>query len=338
MSDQEDDKKLPDEEKSSPDDVNQSSVEKNNQPEGVDLQSNETSPEENQNKESSIDETQNNNQNLEADTPKTENNNQNDNNLENLEVSNEKKEENGGSSHQVIHKKDGRLHIYVRQDKYKGELKSKNWVGRLYIDGKQKISSSGTTNLEEAIPILEKWFDDVHEESEKLKKQSEETQNIQNQTPAEETQTQTTVQENIKASATEKPEVNQTNESSTQTQTPTVSLSENVEKPKGEELKGKLTNIFGKLKEIKLKKPSFAKNLSKPSLSSFNKGKIGGFKSKFESFFKSKLGKSSIQGEEILGVQLYNNEIRLVQISSNKANQWVLDKFYVHKFEGIDEN
>ena len=44
--------------------------------------------------------------------------------------------------HEVIHKKDGRLHIYVRQDKYKGELKSKNWVGRLYIDGKQKIKST----------------------------------------------------------------------------------------------------------------------------------------------------------------------------------------------------
>ena len=78
----------------------------------------------------------------------TEENNNNDNE--------EKKE------HEVIHKKDGRLHIYVRQDKYKGELKSKNWVGRLYIDGKQKISSSGTPNLEEAIPILEKWFDDIH--------------------------------------------------------------------------------------------------------------------------------------------------------------------------------
>ena len=35
--------------------------------------------------------------------------------------------------HEVIHKKDGRLHIYVRQDKYKGELKSKNWVGRLIL-------------------------------------------------------------------------------------------------------------------------------------------------------------------------------------------------------------
>jgi type IV pilus assembly protein PilN len=27
--------------------------------------------------------------------------------------------------HEVIHKKEGRLHIYIRQDKYKGELKSK---------------------------------------------------------------------------------------------------------------------------------------------------------------------------------------------------------------------
>ena len=75
--------------------------------------------------------------------------------------------------HQVIHKKDGRLHIYIRQDKYKGELKSKNCVGRLYIDGKQKISSSGTPNLEEAIPILEKWFDDVHKQKEKEQKQLE---------------------------------------------------------------------------------------------------------------------------------------------------------------------
>ena len=77
---------------------------------------------------------------------------------QNIDKNNEQEKK----EHQVIHKKDGRLHIYVRQDKYKGELKSKNWVGRLYKDGKQKISSSGTPNLDEAIPILEKWFDDVH--------------------------------------------------------------------------------------------------------------------------------------------------------------------------------
>ena len=68
---------------------------------------------------------------------------------------------------EVIHKKSGRLHIYVRQDKYKGELKSKNWVGRVYIHGKQKIFSSGTTNIDEAIPILEEWFDKLFQENEK---------------------------------------------------------------------------------------------------------------------------------------------------------------------------
>jgi len=65
-------------------------------------------------------------------------------------------------------------------------------------------------------------------------------------------------------------------------------------------------------------------------------------KPKKENFFskllKNRLGKSSIKGEEILGVELTTSEIRLAQVTSNKANQWVLDKFYVHKFEGIDEN
>ena len=66
---------------------------------------------------------------------------------------------------ETIHKKNGKLHIYVRQDKYKGELKSHNYVGRTFINGKQKVSSSGTVNLEEAIPILEKWFDELQLEN-----------------------------------------------------------------------------------------------------------------------------------------------------------------------------
>ncbi len=68
----------------------------------------------------------------------------------------------------------------------------------------------------------------------------------------------------------------------------------------------------------------------------------GGESKKKEGFFskllKNRLGKQSIKGEEILGVELTPTEIRLSQVSSNKANQWVLDKFYVHKFEGISEN
>ena len=58
----------------------------------------------------------------------------------------------------------------------------------------------------------------------------------------------------------------------------------------------------------------------------------------FDKFLKKRLGKQAIKGEEILGVELASNEIRLSQVSSNKANQWVLDRFYVHKFEGIPEN
>ena len=252
--------------------------------------------------------------------------------------SDEKKDEDNGSGHQVIHKKDGRLHIYVRQDKYKGELKSKNWVGRLYIDGKQKISSSGTTNLEEAIPILEKWFDDIQEESERLKNQTSETQVDENQSVLKENisseedkqKSQDTLKEFEKVQT---PIVEANNQP--QKQTSLSTSDENIEQTKQDKLKSKITDIFGKLKDIKLKKPSFANNLVK---SSSSKSKVVNLKSKFESFFKSKLGKSTVQGEEILGVELSNKEIRLVQVSSNKANQWVLDKLYIHPVDITDDS
>ena len=280
----EDEKKIIEEERSQSETENQSKVDENNQPEGVDNQKNDPIPDSNQNNNENNDQTQNldtssekkeeneilDNQNNEISLDSSQNNDQETTQLQTSETSSEKKDDDNGSPHEVIHKKDGRLHIYIRQDKYKGELKSKNWVGRLYIDGKQKISSSGTTNLEEAIPILEKWFDEVHEESEKLKKQSEEAQNIQSQTKTEEVQTQNTPPESIDSTPTQTPEVNQTNETQNQPVTPAVSLNESTETQNQDEPKSKLSNIFGKLKEIKLKKPSFAKNLPKPSLSSFN--------------------------------------------------------------------
>ena len=58
----------------------------------------------------------------------------------------------------------------------------------------------------------------------------------------------------------------------------------------------------------------------------------------FSKFIKNRLGKSTAKGEEILGVDLSANEIRLAQISSNKANQWILEKFHIHKIEGLPEN
>ena len=359
MSDQEEDKKNLIDDNSSSENDNQSEVDSNNQP----------IVEENQNIETTSEGSENNlenpaqNENLDTSNEKIEENFSPDQTndektsdaIENTEQTsaetevsenlNENKEENGGSTHQVIHKKDGRLHIYVRQDKYKGELKSKNWVGRLYIDGKQKISSSGTTNLEEAIPILEKWFDDVHEESERLKNQTNETEITTNEAVPEVNTTQNNNETSVQPDApvvteqnpvaTEQNIVNQTNENQNPVDSTTVSPNESAEPSKQDQIKSKLSNVFGKLKDIKLNKESFAGLANKKS---FNKSKIGSFKSKLESFLKSKLGKSSVQGEEILGVELANTEIRLIQVTSNKANQWVLDKLHIHPVDVTDDS
>ena len=291
-----------------PDEVtqNQSEVENTTNP---------TEKSENADETSNID---NQNQNLE------ENTNQNDSSDE------EKQEKNT-----VIHKKDGRLHIYVRQDKYKGELKSKNWVGRLYIDGKQKISSSGTQNLDEAIPILEKWFDDVQAESEKQKKQAEEQQNIT--TPIVEepstppVETKPTTETPISSPSTPANE-NIVNQNLQNDQNKIINDgNDNVEDTKP---KSKISNIFGKLKNIKLKKPS----LDGIKLPASSKKSSSNSITKFIDKLKSKIGKSSIQGEEIIGVELNNKEIRLAQVNLNKSNQWVLEKFFTQKVELADES
>ena len=200
--------------------------------------------------------------------------------------------------HQVIHKKDGRLHIYVRQDKYKGELKSKNWVGRLYIDGKQKISSSGTPNLEEAIPILEKWFDDVHAQKEKEK------QNLQQPTATEQVEKIETPSENTIA-PTQEPTVQKTEEVKTTpeiikpaTET-TAPISENVNSDDAENAKPK--NIFEKLKNIKIKTPSFGKKDG--TKLNFKPG-AGKVKEKFNNFLKSKLGKKQFKEKKLLALNL----------------------------------
>ena len=247
--------------------------------------------------------------------------------------------QNQTTEHQVIHKKDGRLHIYVRQDKYKGELKSKNWVGRLYIDGKQKISSSGTQNLDEAIPILEKWFDDVQAESEKLKKLTEEAQKNLASTQEQPAVT-TSAEEKINQTVSTEPKPQEKTENISPQTTTNVNETtlNNNEVEKTEESvdaapKNKISNIFGKFKNLKIKKPSL-KGIKLPKSPIKNKDNP---LSKVVDFFKSKIGKSSIQGEEVIGVELTNKEIRLAQINSNKSNQWVLEKFYTHPIDLPDE-
>ena len=278
-----------------------------------------------QNQDQSSDNDANNNLSSTEPTNLNENINNNENNdAEKINKENSNEEEK--KDHQVIHKKDGRLHIYVRQDKYKGELKSKNWVGRIYLDGKQKIFSSGTPNLDDAIPILEKWFDDLHAQKEKEQNNNDQTEssdktkieNIQSE------QVKETISPNIDTTTLQ----NQNNEN---LKSNLENISTTNQNNQNEDQKSNVTtSLLDKLKSIKLKKPEFGK---KDSIKLSGGKSISDIKNKLGGFFKSKIGKSSVQGEEIVGVELTNKEIRLAQITSNKANQWILEKFYTHKVD-----
>ena len=79
----------------------------------------------------------------------------------------------------------------------------------------------------------------------------------------------------------------------------------------------------------------FKKKGASPAITPEGQKKKENFLTKF---IKERLGKSSAaKGEDVVGVDLTANEIRLAQISNNKSNQWVLEKFYIHKFDGIPE-
>ncbi len=88
-------------------------------------------------------------------------------------------------------------------------------------------------------------------------------------------------------------------------------------------MKNPFTNLFKKKKQA---------DATVPKSKTVNKKE-----SFFGKFLKNRLGKSTANGEEIIGVELTPSEIRLSQVSNNKSNQWVLDKFHVHKFDGIPE-
>ena len=196
----------------------------------------------------------------------------------------------------MIHKKNGKLHIYVRQDKYKGELKSHNWVGRTYRDGKQKIASSGTTDLEKATLILEKWFDDLQ-----IKKEQKQA------TP--------TIEENKTKSADNIAKIE--DDISLKDKNKEISNSSQKEDiPASAEVK---TSVFDKLQNIKFSKL----NLPKTSGAS----KKNKFYTKIQNFFKSKVSKMSVAGEEIVGVDVSYESIHVAQVNKDKNDKWILDKF-----------
>jgi type IV pilus assembly protein PilN len=90
-------------------------------------------------------------------------------------------------------------------------------------------------------------------------------------------------------------------------------------------MKNPFSNLFKKKGKTEVLVPSPASGSDKKK------------KSFFAKFLKNRLGKSAIQGEEMIGVELTPQEIRLAQLTSNKSNQWILDRFYVHKIEGLSE-
>ena len=204
---------------------------------------------------------------------------------------------------ETIHKKGGRLHIYVRQDKYKGELKSHNWVGRTYINGKQKVISSGTTNLEQAIPILEKWFDELQlQKTDNLGESFKNPNEIQaqqtNNSPAEQP-----AKDVLKERSTPKAE-------------------EDIQSTK----KNVAMGMFDKLKNLKLPNLKGSKNSSESNASG-QKSQKNKAKELFQKFFKSKVSKMSVAGEEIAGLDITKDAIRVAQVSQDKEENWILDKF-----------
>ncbi len=201
---------------------------------------------------------------------------------------------------EIISSKNGRLHIYVRQDKYKGRLKSENWVGRTFHNGRQKVISSGTTNLEEAKIILEKWYDDLISGS-----TPESTEKKQNDIPSPDVNnvsTQTTTQAQKEPEVTEAQEIEKKNENL---------LSQNIAPKSEEKKKSKL--------ELSFLKKMFSKK------SSENKKKKDSF-SNIKKIFGERISKANVATEEIAGIDISENSIKVAQLSKSKDDKWILEK------------
>ena len=213
---------------------------------------------------------------------------------------------------ETIHKKNGRLHIYVRQDKYKGELKSHNWVGRTYINGKQKVSSSGTKNLEEAIPILEKWFDDLQIQKNEAKPEIDQSLD----------QKLVEKQDSPSPSPSPSPSLLETQSTETNQSDP---IEETIQTPQ----KGVTIGMLEKLKKIKFSKSkeNVSANNQEANNPTKSKNKDNKIKSLFKNFFQSKVSKLSVAGEEIAGLDITKEAVRVAQVSQDRDEKWILDKF-----------
>ena len=204
----------------------------------------------------------------------------------------------------IISTKDGRLHIYVRQDKYKGKLKSENWVGRTFHNGKQKVISSGTTELEEAKIILEKWYDDL------ISGKLEENLDNKDNTTINPLENDSSNHELV---GNEKEKNEKIIEEKKEASAPIVA----------EEKKKKLFNLdLSSLKNLSSLKDKFSFKRKETNKEGKEKKKN---LSNLKKLFSEKISKANVAGEEIAGIDISEESIKIAQLSKTDSN-WILEK------------
>ena len=200
----------------------------------------------------------------------------------------------------IISSKNGRLHIYVRQDKYKGKLRSENWVGRTFHNGKQKVISSGTSNLEEAKVILEKWYDALT--SGRIQENPEPKQNI-------------TTSENVEQSSDVKKELSNEETSQKKQETDNKKKEENF-------ITQQTSASSEKKKKLNLDLPFFKKIFAKKTNDNKKKDNL----LKLKNLFNEKISKTNIASEEIAGIDISESSIKVAQLSKSTDDKWILEK------------
>ena len=95
--------------------------------------------------------------------------------------------------------------------------------------------------------------------------------------------------------------------------------------------------MLDKLKNIKFSKSK--DEIATPGEPS-KKNKENKLKAVFKNFFQSKVKKLSIDGEEIAGLDMTREAVRVAQVSQDKEEKWILDKFSYRSLdqEKISEN
>ena len=93
--------------------------------------------------------------------------------------------------------------------------------------------------------------------------------------------------------------------------------------------KGVTISMLEKLKNFKFSKSKNNESSSQTEVDGDinQKDKINKKKNFFQNFFQSKVSKLSVAGEEIAGLDMTREAIRVAQVSQDKDEKWILDKF-----------